>query len=77
MRFGEVRRALPRASKKMLVQRLRELERDGLIQRTALATKIPGVDYSLTARGLSLMPVLELSAAWTAQDAGRSRPDVA
>src|SRR5689334_10151010 len=71
MRFGQVCRALPRASKKMLVQRLRELENDGLIQRTAIESKPPGVDYSLTARGVSLMPILELSAAWTANDRGK------
>ncbi len=68
MRFGEICRVLPRASKKMLVQRLRELEHDGLVERTSVDTRPPGVDYSLTARGASLMPVLELSAAWTAKD---------
>jgi DNA-binding HxlR family transcriptional regulator len=69
MRFGQVCRALPRASKKMLVQRLRELEADGLIRRSTVAGKPPGVDYALTTRGASLLPLLELSAAWTAADA--------
>jgi DNA-binding HxlR family transcriptional regulator len=68
MRFGALRRALPSASKKMLVQRLRELEKDGLVAREILAESPIAVAYALTARGASLTPILEASAAWTARD---------
>jgi DNA-binding HxlR family transcriptional regulator len=49
VRLGELRRRVPGASKKMLTQHLREMERDGLILRTDLSGKIPHVEYSLTA----------------------------
>jgi DNA-binding HxlR family transcriptional regulator len=48
VRLSELRRQVPGASKKMLTQHLREMERDGLILRTDLSGKIPHVEYSLT-----------------------------
>ena len=50
-RFGELERALPGISSKMLSQVLRGLERDGLVQRTALPSIPPQVEYALTAAG--------------------------
>jgi DNA-binding HxlR family transcriptional regulator len=67
LRFGELRRMLPRASKKMLTQRLRELERNGLVRRVASDHRQRTVHYSLTPLGRSLRPVLEVSAAWAAR----------
>jgi DNA-binding HxlR family transcriptional regulator len=57
-RFNELRRLLPAATQKMLTQQLRELESDGLVLRTVYAVVPPKVEYSLTALGESLIPVI-------------------
>jgi DNA-binding HxlR family transcriptional regulator len=51
MRFGQIQRALAGVSPKVLTQRLRELERDGLIWREQEATIPPKVTYGLTEMG--------------------------
>lgn len=51
LRTGAMQRALPGASKKMLFQTLRELEMDGLINRTVFQVVPPMVEYSLTELG--------------------------
>lgn len=63
-RFGEVRRAVPDISKRMLTQTLRDLERDGLISRQVFPTKPPSVEYRLTAMGESLLEPLNALVAW-------------
>jgi DNA-binding HxlR family transcriptional regulator len=63
-RFGELQRLVPAATKKMLTQRLRELEKDGIILRKVYAQVPPRVEYSLTRHGQSLRPILELMSAW-------------
>ena len=63
-RFGEVRRAVPDISKRMLTQTLRDLERDGLISRQVFPTKPPSVEYRLTALGESLLEPLSALVAW-------------
>ncbi len=45
-------------SQRVLTQTLRDLEMDGMINRTVYATKPPSVEYSLTALGESLLPPL-------------------
>ena len=47
-RLGDLRRLFPQASKKMLTQHLRQMERDGLVVRTDLSGKVPHVEYSLS-----------------------------
>jgi DNA-binding HxlR family transcriptional regulator len=64
LRFGELRRAVSSASKKMLTQQLRELERDGLVRRKVYQQVPPKVEYSLTPRGLSLQSVLKEMGIW-------------
>jgi DNA-binding HxlR family transcriptional regulator len=64
MRFGELRRVVPQATQKMLTQQLRELERDGIINRKVYAVVPPKVNYSLTSYGQSLKPLLGLMCDW-------------
>jgi DNA-binding HxlR family transcriptional regulator len=63
-RFGEIQKLLPGVTKKMLTQRLRELERDGIVHRQVFAQVPPRVEYSLTRHGQSLRPILELMSGW-------------
>jgi DNA-binding HxlR family transcriptional regulator len=64
LRFNEIRRKLPSVTQRMLTLQLRELEADGLVNRTVFAQVPPRVDYSLTARGRSLEPVIGALKAW-------------
>ncbi len=63
-RFSELRRLVPDISEKMLTQRLRGLESDGLIERTVVSTTPLHVTYELTDDGRSLAPVLEALYTW-------------
>ncbi|MEO6433834.1 MAG: helix-turn-helix domain-containing protein [Sphingomicrobium sp.] len=53
-RFNELRREIPSVSQRMLTLTLRNLERDGLVNRTVTPSIPPRVDYELTALGRSL-----------------------
>jgi DNA-binding HxlR family transcriptional regulator len=68
-RFSELRRSLVGVSPKTLTDRLRTLERQGLVERRIYAEVPPRVEYSLTQAGLTLQPVLHALAEW-----GRSTP---
>ncbi|MGA0555328.1 winged helix-turn-helix transcriptional regulator [Larkinella sp. VNQ87] len=70
-RFGEMQRAIPGVSKKMLTQELRDLERNGILNRKIYAEIPPRVEYSLTERGESALPVLEAMVLW-GQEVARS-----
>ncbi|MBK8174128.1 MAG: helix-turn-helix transcriptional regulator [Rhodospirillales bacterium] len=62
--FGEFRRLLPNITQRMLTLQLRELERDGLINRKVYAQVPPKVEYSLTDAGRSLSPIILLMREW-------------
>lgn len=64
VRFNEMRRYLGKISDKTLSQNLKELEADGLIERQMYPQVPPKVEYSLTARGTSLMAVLDQLCVW-------------
>ena len=63
-RFTQISRALPRANQKMITARLRELEAAGLVWRETYAEVPPRVEYSLTARGRALRPVIDALRSW-------------
>lgn len=64
MRFGELHRMIPDISQKMLTVTLRTLEEDGLVERKAYAVIPPKVEYSLSERGMSLLPHLNALIQW-------------
>jgi DNA-binding HxlR family transcriptional regulator len=67
-RLPDLRRLFPRASKKMLTQHLRQMERDGLIVRTDLSGKIPRIEYSLSnSLGRSAVTLVNTLAQWGVQ----------
>ena len=60
-RFGELRRAIPDISQRMLTQTLRDLQRDGILSRHVFPTNPPSVEYRVTPLGSSLIgPLAEL-----------------
>lgn len=63
-RFGELRRLVPDISQRMLTQTLRELQRDGYIDREVFPTKPPSVEYSMTDLGMSLFQPLSQVLDW-------------
>ena len=63
-RFGELRREITGISPKVLTQKLRELERDGVIVRKIFASVLPRVDYSLTPFGTTLIDLLDAVRVW-------------
>lgn len=63
-RFGALLRGVPRISRRMLTQTLRALERDGFLTRHALPTKLPSVEYRLSALGASFLVPLRALLLW-------------
>ena len=63
-RFNELKKSLVPITQKMLTQQLREMEEDGLIHREVYPVVPPKVEYSLTALGHSLEPVIETMKQW-------------
>lgn len=64
LRYGELKRLVGKVSDKVLNNQLKELERDGIVIRKEYPQIPPKVEYSLTSRGLSLMPILEEMCQW-------------
>ncbi|MDR3263589.1 MAG: helix-turn-helix transcriptional regulator [Clostridiales bacterium] len=64
MRFSQLKVIVKQATPKMLTQQLRELEADGLINRTIYPVIPPKVEYSLSALGMSIKPILEAMYNW-------------
>jgi len=66
-RYGELSRVIPGISRRVLSQTLKGLEEDGLILRRELATNPIGTEYSLSALGTSLIPLLIPIFEWAGQ----------
>ena len=63
-RFNELSRTIGRISNKILTNQLRELEQDGLVERIVYPEVPPKVEYVLTPKGLSIVPVLDVICQW-------------
>lgn len=67
LRFGELAVRISVISRKVLTDQLREMEADGLIIREEFKELPPRVEYSLTEKGLALLPILYLLEKWEAK----------
>ena len=65
MRFSDLCRAIPDVSQKMLTSTLRKLEADDLLSRTIYPEMPPRVEYKLTKRGKTLIPLLNQLVDWS------------
>ena len=63
-RFGELRRMIPDISQRMLTQTLRDLQADGMIERTVYPTTPPSVEYKLSPMGHSFLVPLSAMVDW-------------
>lgn len=64
LRFGQLDAIIPIITRKVLTEQLKEMEEDGIIQRTAYKELPPRVEYSLTEKGLAFLPILEQIKEW-------------
>ncbi|WP_121626674.1 winged helix-turn-helix transcriptional regulator [Poseidonibacter antarcticus] len=63
-RFNELQKMLPHTTQKMLIQKLRELEEDGIVHREVYPVVPPKVEYSMTEYGITLKPILKQLYLW-------------
>lgn len=68
LRFKQLQREMPDISQKSLTQTLRILEEDGFVHREVFAEVPPRVEYRLTERGLSFLPVIDNLIGWAAEN---------
>lgn len=59
MRYGELKKAMPRITHKMLTSQLRELEEEGFISRKVYPVVPPKVEYTITKRGLRAIVIID------------------
>ena len=68
LRFNALRRRIPKITQKMLTQQLRQLERDGLVNRTYHPTIPPKVEYNLTEMGQSFREPVTTLGYWALEN---------
>ena len=68
VRFKELQRQIPEISQKSLTQTLRTLEVDGFVTREVFPEVPPRVEYSLTPRALSFLPLVENMIKWATEN---------
>ncbi|MGP4078504.1 winged helix-turn-helix transcriptional regulator [Pseudalkalibacillus sp. R45] len=76
-RFNDLEKLIPNVSQKMLTQHLRELEKEGVIERTVYPIVPPKVEYSYSEYGKTLIPVAEVMCAWGENHNERKRKEPA
>jgi DNA-binding HxlR family transcriptional regulator len=67
-RYGELKRNIPLITHKTLSQQLKELESEQLVNRNEYHQIPPKVEYSLTKKGETLIPILQLMSDWGANN---------
>jgi len=70
LRFGELRNQIGGVTERMLTLQLRELEKEGLVERTVYAEVPPRVDYKLTEIANDLIPIWRQLEIWGAKHKG-------
>ena len=68
VRFKELQRQIPDISQKSLTQTLRTLEEDGFVSREVFPEVPPRVEYSLTPRAISFLPLVENMINWAKEN---------
>lgn len=63
-RFGELKKSIGHVTQKVLTANLRDMEKQGLLNRKVFAEVPPHVEYTLTDLGLSLKPILDAMQKW-------------
>ena len=64
LRFNQLIKEIDGVSPRILSKQLKELERDGVISRTSFPEIPPRVEYQLTEKGESLIPLLKIMGDW-------------
>ncbi|GHN01148.1 transcriptional regulator [Cytophagales bacterium WSM2-2] len=64
-RFGELHKSIPGITLKVLTRQLKELESNAIVNRKVYRAVPPKVEYSLTEKGKSLIPLMETMASWS------------
>jgi DNA-binding HxlR family transcriptional regulator len=67
LRFSDLERAIPAISQKMLIQQLRQMEKDSIVRRIVHHQVPPKVEYCLTRWGQALCPALDAILKWAAK----------
>lgn len=75
MRFNDIQKSIGEVSQRMLTVTLRSLEADGLIHRKVYPEVPPRVEYKLSERGESLMPLLQSLIDWALEHANAIMED--
>ncbi len=73
LRYSELRKAIPPITEKMLIQHLKQLESDNLVQRIVVEIMPPHVEYALSDSGAELLPALNVLADWGMRNSGQSQ----
>ncbi|KNF09095.1 HxlR family transcriptional regulator [Gottschalkia purinilytica] len=76
LRYGELKRNIPYITHKMLSTQLKELESDGLIIRKEYPQIPPKVEYSLSEKGLSLLPIINEMCKWGRENASEAKVEL-
>ena len=67
-RFSSLQKAIPLISKQMLINQLRELEEDNIIERTVFPEIPPRVEYNISKYGKTLLPLIGIIQQWGIKD---------